>query len=375
MKKLGFGFMRLPMPDPKEQGRVDFDQVCRMVDTFLAHGFTYFDTAYMYHEYQSECVLRRALVERHPRGSFTVATKLPVMALKDAAQQERVFAEQLQKCGVDYFDYYLLHNLNVSNYETAKRLDSFAFLSEKKAQGRARRIGFSFHDRAQLLDEILTAHPEVDFVQLQINYLDWENESIQSRRCYEVACRHNKPVIVMEPVKGGTLAHVPEGIRSLFSAARPDLSPPAWAIRFAASLDNVLVVLSGMSDLAQMEDNISFMEDFSPMTARERIVVERAAELLRGGGAVPCTACRYCVEGCPKHIPIPEYFALLNAERQEIEKDFSVQGVYYANLAAAGGRASDCIGCGKCERACPQHIEVPRFLKDVAAAFEKEGGN
>ena len=245
--KLGFGMMRLPLIEPENDRAVDMRQVERMVDAFIEWGFTYFDTAYMYHDFTSECVAREALVKRHARDSFTLASKLPTMFLKKEDDQERIFGEQLVKCGVDYFDYYLLHSLNGTNYATAERLGSFAFVARKKAEGRIRHVGFSFHDRAELLDEILTAHPETEFVQLQINYLDWDNESIQSRMCYEVARRHGKQVVVMEPVKGGALARVPAEAERLFRVLRPDLSPASWAVRYAASIDGVMMVLDRKS--------------------------------------------------------------------------------------------------------------------------------
>ncbi len=347
-------------------------QVERMVDTFLERGFTYFDTAYMYHEFQSEKIVRKALVERHDRSAFTLATKLPTMFLKAEGDQERIFAEQLEKCGVEYFDYYLLHNLNVSNYRTAERFDSFTFATRLKAEGKVRHVGFSFHDNAGLLDEILTAHPETEFVQLQINYMDWENESIQSRKCYETARRHGKPVVVMEPVKGGTLARLPEEAEKLFRTLRPDLSPASWAIRYAAGLDGVMMVLSGMSSMEQLEDNTSYMQDFEPLNAGERAAVEEAVGIIQRATAVPCTACRYCVDGCPKKIAIPEYFALYNNMKQSANKGFAVQSVYYANLTQTHGRASECIGCRKCEKSCPQHLPIVESLRKVAEVFEKD---
>ena len=373
MKKLGFGMMRLPLPDPKTQGKIDLDQVCAMVDAFLDRGYTYFDTAYMYHDGQSECAVRETLVKRHSRDSFTLADKMPLFHFKAEDGPERqtaVFEEQLQKCGVEYFDYYLLHCITTESYETARRLDTFGFLSRMKAEGKIRHLGFSFHDKAELLDQVLTAHPETEFVQLQINYLDWEDERVQSRKCYETARRHGKQVVVMEPVKGGKLAELPEEAAAPLRQLHPDWSPASWAIRFAAGLEGVMVVLSGMSNQAQLDENTSFMQQPAPLTEEEKQALARAAERVSAIPAVACTACRYCVDGCPQSIPIPEYFALYNTDQAALRQGLPVNRAGYQAAAAAGGQASACVACRQCENACPQHLSITDWLGRVSKLYE-----
>ncbi len=372
VKKLGFGMMRLPKYNEENNRNVDMRATSDMIDRFLENGFTYFDTAYMYHNYCSEDIVRRLLVERHPRSSFTLADKMPTMFLKNAEQMPGIFRLQLKKCGVEYFDYYMMHDVNSSNYDSVvQAFDGFGFIAEQKKLGRVREIGFSFHDDAVLLERVLTDHPEVDFVQLQINYLDWEDEGIQSRKCYDCAVRHGKKVIVMEPVKGGTLANIPEAARLVFKSHNADASVASWAIRFAASLPNVFMVLSGMSNDAQLDDNMSYMKDFAPLNDEEYKVIDKVSQVLRGAVEIPCTSCGYCLDaGCPMDIQIPKYFTLFNTEKLLGSCDFSTHEEYYANATEKHGKASACIKCGKCERACPQHIKIRDQLVRVAQLFE-----
>ncbi|MDR1316113.1 MAG: aldo/keto reductase [Spirochaetales bacterium] len=367
-KKLGFGTMRLPLLDSSDQTSIDFPQMCEMVDTFLQQGFTYFDTAYMYHDYTSETMVRRALVERHPRKDFCLATKLPPWMIQQKDDMERIFHEQLEKCGVTYFDYYLLHSITSAIYETAQRMDCFSFIQEKKKQGLVGKTGFSYHDNAKLLDAILASHPEVDFVQIQLNYADWDSEDIQARLCHEVCVKHGKPVIVMEPLKGGALARIPEAAKKILQGFSPHRSAASWAIRFAASQENVMMVLSGMSGSGQMLDNISYMRDFQPLSVEETACIDRVKQIITAAIAVPCTGCRYCVEVCPARIPIPDYFALYNDQKRFVFAP--VHAAHYMNLSQNHGKASGCAVCGQCEAHCPQHIAISEYMKEIAAVFE-----
>ena len=371
-KKLGFGLMRLPLRDGNDAGDIDIEQVKEMVDTFLERGFTYFDTAWMYCGFKSEEAAKQALVERHPRESYTLATKLHAGFVQTKEDRDKIFNEQLRKTGVEYFDYYLLHDIGVDHYKKYQELDCFSWILDKKEQGLVKHVGFSFHDNAVLLDKVLTEHPEMEFVQLQINYLDWDSEGIQSRKCYEVACKHNKPVIVMEPVKGGTLANVPADVEKMFKQVHPDMSVPSWAIRFAASLENVKMVLSGMSNMEQLKDNTDYMTKLVPLNEEEQSLVKKAVDRLNSNIAVPCTGCSYCTEGCPKKIAIPKYFSLYNADLQEVkEKGWTPQGEYYSRLTQDFGKASDCVACGQCEKVCPQHLPIIKNLQEVAGHFGK----
>ena len=363
-RKLGFGLMRLP----KTGDRIDVEQVKVMADRFLAAGFTYFDTAWVYAG--SEDAIRQALVERHPRESYTLATKNAAWSgcktREDAVAQ---FEGSLRRTGAGYFDYYLLHNLGEARTRVFDDFGLWDFVREKKEQGLIRHIGFSFHATAEELDAILTAHPEAEFVQLQINYADWESPTIQSRACYETARRHGKPVVVMEPVKGGLLAAPPKPVADVLRAADPQASPASWAIRFAASLDGVLTVLSGMSDTAQMEDNLSTMQAFRPLDEAGRETVRRAQAALAAIPLIPCTACDYCAKVCPNQIGISGTFSAMNMLTLYGKKDAAREQLEWMTDGHGKKRPDQCVRCGACEEICPQHIAIRDELEKAAGAL------
>ena len=361
--KLGFGLMRLP----KKGFSVDLRQMEQMVDEFLEAGFTYFDTAYVYTG--SEEAAQKALVRRHPRGSYTLATKLHAGMASGEKGAKEEFYTSLKRSGAEYFDYYLLHSLMQSNYRTYDRYHLWEFVRNLKEKGQIRHLGFSFHDGPELLDQILSEHPEVEFVQLQINYADWENPSVTSRKNYEVARKHGKPIVVMEPVKGGSLASPSWEIRQVLEKAHPGLSPAGWAIRFAAGLEGILTVLSGMSSLEQMRDNLQTMKNFAPLSEEETKAIQQVQRLMGRSATIPCTACHYCTDGCPMQIPIPEIFAAMNlrlgsGQLQKAQEE-------YVKAILGRGSAGDCIACGQCEKACPQHISIIKELEKCADSFDR----
>ncbi|MBR4458840.1 MAG: aldo/keto reductase [Clostridia bacterium] len=356
--KLGFGLMRLPKnPD----GTIDIPQVCEMTDRFIAAGGTYFDTAYVYDDGRSEEAFRLAVADRYPREAYTVCTKLNAwMQCHDEESAKQQFWTSLERTGAKYFDYYLLHAIQRNNLHFYDDYHIWDFVRGLKEQGLVRHWGFSFHADPDLLEELLTKHPEVDFVQLQINYADWENPGVASRRNWEICKAHGKPVTVMESVKGGILADPIPSVKAIFDATGSKLSYAGWAVRFVASLDNIITALSGMSSLAQMEDNLSYMKDFQPLTAEERAVIEKARMTLDADQSIPCTGCRYCTEGCPMGIPIPDIFTVAN--RRKGSPHFRTVREY--NIVTQDkGKAADCIQCGQCEGACPQHLPIISLLE------------
>ena len=362
-KKLGFGLMRLPRIEGSDV--IDVEQTKQMVDLFMEAGCTYFDTAWIYPG--SEEAIRQALVERYPRESYTIATKNAAWAgcksREDAIEQ---FETSLRRTNAGYFDYYLLHNLGQNRTNVFDEFDLWKFAFEMKKQGKIRHVGFSFHSTAEELEEILSKHPEAEFVQLQINYADWENNDVQSRKVYEVARTHGKKVVIMEPVKGGLLADPPGSVKELLKEADPDSSYASWAIRFAASLDGVMAVLSGMSNVDQMKDNLSYMKDFKPLNEAEQAVIEKAREAIEAIPIVPCTSCDYCAKVCPMNIGISGTFKCLNLIKLYGNVQRALNEEVFCVINPGKKRANECIGCGACEAACPQHIKIRDTLSEAA---------
>jgi len=363
-KNFGFGCMRLPMKDDK----VDYEQFCEMTDYFIENGFTYFDTAHGYISGQSETAIRDCVSARHPRDSFTLTNKLTDCYFNSEEDIRPFFEKQLELCGVDYFDYYLMHALNSENYRKYQNCNAFKVVSQLKKEGKIRHFGISFHDTADVLKTILDDHPEIEVVQLQFNYIDFDDAAVQSGKCYRLCREYGKPVIVMEPVKGGSLVKLPDKAQDIFSSLGEN-SNASYAIRFAAGFEGIEMVLSGMSDMEQMKDNVSFMKDFKPLNEKELAAVEKVCAVFKGLNIIPCTGCRYCTDGCPMSISIPDLFACLNAKTAF--NDWN-QDYYYSTHTQSAGKASDCIECGNCEYECPQHLPIRELLKEVALTFEKK---
>ena len=364
-RKFGFGFMRLPM----DGDQVDIPQTTQMVDEYLNAGFTYFDTAHGYLQGKSELALKSCLTSRYPRDRYVLTDKLTNFFFKSEADIRPFFQSQLEACGVDYFDFYLMHAQNEEKFAYFKMHRAYETAFALKAEGKIRHVGISFHDRAEVLDRILTEYPQIEVVQIQFNYVDYDDPVVQSRLCYEVCRKHNKPVIVMEPVKGGNLVNLPQQARDVLDALHGG-SPASYAIRFAAGFPGIVMVLSGMSDLAQLRENVSLMQNFKPLNEQELAAIAQVQQIFRSMHLIPCTACRYCVDGCPKHIAIPDLFSLMNTWK--LHHNHNAIYYYDSVYTAPGSRASDCVRCGKCEAACPQHLPIRELLEQVAAELEQE---
>ena len=368
-KNFGFGCMRLPMKETEgADKRVDYEIFSEMIDEFMSAGFNYFDTAHGYLGGLSETALRDCLAKRYPRESFVLTNKLSGGFFNSEADIRPFFESQLEACGVEYFDFYLMHAQGRGNFDKYKSCRAYETAFELKKEGKIKHVGLSFHDTADVLDEIITTYPEVEVVQIQFNYADYEDASVESRKCLEVCRKHGKPVIVMEPVKGGSLVNLPEEAKAVFDSLGGG-SYASYAIRFAASFDGIFMVLSGMGNMEMMRDNLSYMTDFKPLEDKEWTAIEKVCAIFRAQDIIPCTDCKYCMECCPMHIPIPALFACLNGRRAF--KNWNTD-YYYELYTEDGPKASDCIKCGMCEKACPQHLKVRDLLEEVEKEFEEK---
>lgn len=367
ISRLGFGCMRLPLLDADDPTSIDIEQVKQMVDAFMAAGNTYFDTAYVYHNGTSEVALRQALVERYPRDSYTIATKCLAWVQPNAEAAQACLDTSLERLGVEYVDFYLLHNLGGNRTVKYEEYGMWEWAQAKKDAGIIKNLGFSLHDGSEVLDQILTEHPHVDFVQLQVNYLDWEDPVVESRRCMEVAEKHGIPVVIMEPARGGRLANLPQRGAEVLAQAAPTKSQVSWAYRFCYNLPNVITVLSGMSSLEQVQENVREYAEQTPFTKEEKVALGKAIEALQAVDTIPCTNCRYCVKECPQGVKIPEILGMLNLEAMVEDRAF-VKNQY--SWQAAAGPASSCIQCGECEEMCPQSIPIIDWLEEAAQRYE-----
>ena len=363
-KNFGFGCMRLPM----KNNEVDNVEFSAMVDAFIENGFNYFDTAHGYIGGKSETAIRECLTKRYSREKYILTNKLSTHFFEKKEDIRPVFESQLKACGVDYFDYYLMHAQSKDIFAKFKSCEAYETALELKSEGKIRHFGISFHDKASVLEQILVEYPQIEVVQIQFNYVDYEDPAVESRKCYEICRKFGKPVIVMEPVKGGNLVNLPENAKVVLDSLQGG-STASYAIRFVAGFHGIMMVLSGMSSMDQMEDNISYMKDFQPLSKEEQDAVKHVCEIFKAQKMIPCTACRYCTDDCPKHISIPDLFACLNAKK--VFNDWNAD-YYYNNVHTANnGKASHCIKCGKCEHICPQHLKIRDLLVDVAEEFEK----
>jgi len=373
MKNFGFGMMRLPLLDENDFESIDFEEVNKMVDLFIENGYNYFDTAYPYHDGKSEEAVKKCVIERYPRESVIIANKLPIFLITKEEQLEQIFNQQLERCGVEYFDYYLMHNVSGFSEKGFIDVDSFSFAKQKKEEGKIKKLGLSTHANAEYLDNVLSQHPEMEFVQLQINYLDWENEGVESRKCVEIANKYDLPILIMEPLKGGFLVDIPEEAEKIMKDYNPDNSIVSWALRYVASIEIVMMVLTGSSTLDQAKQNIEIMNNFQKLNEEEYKIIDQVVDIINSNITVACTKCNYCVSSCPVGINIPKLFTLYNNEKIEDNDQFTAVGNMYVNIAKSDSKiASDCIKCGACIKECPQHIDIPTVMDDVKATFETE---
>ncbi|MCQ2533368.1 MAG: aldo/keto reductase [Clostridia bacterium] len=365
MPKLGFGLMRLP----EENGQIDLDKVNKMVDMYMSNGFNYFDTAYVYHGGNSEKIVKEAITKRFPRESFTVASKLPAWCVNSIEDRDKIFNEQLERMGLEYIDYYLLHSVeDGNNYTNYEKFDCFNWGIKKREEGKIKHFGFSYHGTPELLIEILDKHPEFEFVQIQVNYADWDNKIVHSGELYRILSERKIPIIVMEPIKGGTLANMDQEYVDMFKSVRPDKSVASWALRFCGSLPGITTILSGMGTDEQMADNIDTFKNFEPLTEEEKNTIDSVVKKMLDTPLIGCTACRYCVDGCPMSISIPDVISAINT-RRKFPTDMRPQ-FFYNGLADRGGKASSCIGCGQCESVCPQHLSIIEHMSEATDKFE-----